>query len=243
MVNLEEHQVAITLEQAENVSIIVAESIRRGLGPRAATIALVTAWQESGLRNLDYGDLDSIGLFQQRPSQGWGTVEQILDPWYSAGKFYEVLITIDNWDERDITEVAQAVQRSAYPDAYRQHEWKGRVWASSLRGWSSESLTCRVHQSITGSTANISSFLTRTYGSALPITINANSITLSAPNELEAWAIAQLALARIGVDGVSAVQVGNRQWVHDPWDWGLWIDTDSAAAPNPKTTVIITLNP
>ena len=72
----------LDLEQSQNAAIITAESIRRGLPAHAATIALVTAMQESKLRNIDYGDRDSLGLFQQRPSQGWGTAKQIMDPWY-----------------------------------------------------------------------------------------------------------------------------------------------------------------
>ena len=135
-VTVDDFTTALTWEQAENVSIIVGESIRRELPPRAATIALVTAYQESDLRNLDHGDRDSVGLFQQRPSQGWGTVEEIMDPWYSAGKFYEALVTIPDWQNGIINDVAQAVQRSGYPQAYAQHEPKGRAWASALTGHS-----------------------------------------------------------------------------------------------------------
>jgi murein DD-endopeptidase MepM/ murein hydrolase activator NlpD len=78
--------------------------------------------QESGLRNLTGGDRDSIGLFQQRPSQGWGTPQQLADPAYQAGKFFDKLITIDGWQQMPLTDAAQAVQRSAYPDAYAKHE-------------------------------------------------------------------------------------------------------------------------
>lgn len=69
------HTTTITPEQARNAAIIAGVSIRRDLAPRAASIALATAYQESGIRNLDYGHADSLGLFQQRPSKGWGTVE------------------------------------------------------------------------------------------------------------------------------------------------------------------------
>ncbi len=124
MVTVEGFTTTLTQEQSVNASIIVGESIRRGLPARAATIALVTAYQESDLRNLDYGDRDSIGLFQQRPSQGWGTVEEIMDPWYSAGKFYEHLVLVPGWESDVINDVAQAVQRSGHPD-YAQHEGEG----------------------------------------------------------------------------------------------------------------------
>jgi hypothetical protein len=85
----------VDLEQAHFASIIAGVAVRRGLPPRAASIALATAYQETGIRNLDYGDRDSVGLFQQRPSQGWGTKKQLMDPDYAAGKFYDALVKID----------------------------------------------------------------------------------------------------------------------------------------------------
>ena len=76
----------LDLDQAHYTSIIAGLSVRRGLPARAASIAMATVYQETGIRNLDYGDRDSVGLFQQRPSQGWGTAEQIMDPYYSTGQ-------------------------------------------------------------------------------------------------------------------------------------------------------------
>ena len=76
--------------------MITAIAIRRGLPPRAATIAIATAIQESKVRNITYGDRDSLGLFQQRPSQGWGTPEQILNPEYSTNKFYDALVKVES---------------------------------------------------------------------------------------------------------------------------------------------------
>ena len=81
--------VDLTLEQAENAALITAIAMQRGLPARAASIALATAYQESEILNIEHGDRDSVGLFQQRPSQGWGTVEQILDPVYSTNAFYD----------------------------------------------------------------------------------------------------------------------------------------------------------
>ncbi|NDU79159.1 hypothetical protein GWI34_42250, partial [Actinomadura sp. DSM 109109] len=116
--------------------------IRRGLPTRAAAIALTTAMQESKLRNIDYGDRDSLGLFQQRPSQGWGTAKQIMDPWYSSGKFYGELVKFSNWKTVSINDAAQQVQRSGYPEAYRKHEPLAKAWASALTGHSPSALTC-----------------------------------------------------------------------------------------------------
>ncbi|WP_425468294.1 hypothetical protein [Quadrisphaera granulorum] len=131
-------------DQAANAALITAITQQRGMPARAATIALATAVQESKLRNIAYGDRDSLGLFQQRPSQGWGTPEQIQDPVYSTNAFLDVLIKVDGYADEPITEVAQRVQRSAFPDAYADHEPEGRAYASALTGYSPAALTCRL---------------------------------------------------------------------------------------------------
>src|SRR5215213_4622525 len=105
-------EVEVSPEQAGNAATITGIAVRRRLPARAATIALATAMQESRLRNLDYGDRDSLGLFQQRPSQGWGTPEQVRDPVYAAGKFYDHLVQVPDWQTRRLTEASQLVQRS-----------------------------------------------------------------------------------------------------------------------------------
>ena len=136
--------VVLDLEQAEAAAIIAGVAVRRGLPPRAATIALATAYQESGLRNLAHGDRDSLGLFQQRPSQGWGTAAQVQDPHYAAWKFYDALVKIKNYEQLAITVAADRVQRSAYPNAYADHEADARVLASALTGQSKGVFSCTV---------------------------------------------------------------------------------------------------
>lgn len=109
-------------EQADNATTIITVGRDLNVPPRGWVIAIATAIQESGLRNLDHGDRDSLGLFQQRPSMGWGTREQILDPRYAATAFYQRLLQEPGWETMPLTEAAQAVQRSAFPNAYAQHE-------------------------------------------------------------------------------------------------------------------------
>src|SRR3954452_81715 len=134
--------VDLSTEQAENATTIVAVAVRRGLPARAASIALATAYQESKLRNLDHGDRDSLGLFQQRPSQGWGTAAQIRDPYHAVNAFYDALVKVDGYETMKITEAAQRVQRSAFPDAYADHEADGRALASALTGYSPARFSC-----------------------------------------------------------------------------------------------------
>jgi murein DD-endopeptidase MepM/ murein hydrolase activator NlpD len=117
---------SLSAEQVRNAAIIIQVGQERNVPPRGWVIAIATALQESGLRNLpDLGsrnDHDSLGLFQQRPSAGWGTPIQILDPTYAAGKFYAKLMTVQGWQTMSLTAAAQRVQRSAYPNAYAKHE-------------------------------------------------------------------------------------------------------------------------
>jgi len=137
-----DHKVEISGEQAENATLIAAIAVERGLPARAVSIALATAFQESKLINIDYGDRDSVGLFQQRPSQGWGTAEELLDPVYATNAFYDALVQVDGYEDMEITEAAQHVQRSAYPGAYADHEEDARALASALTGYSPAAFSC-----------------------------------------------------------------------------------------------------
>ncbi|MFP8887605.1 C40 family peptidase [Streptomyces mangrovi] len=109
-------------EQIPHARTIVVTGADLRIPRRGQIIALATAIQESRLRNLDYGDRDSLGLFQQRPSQGWGTAEQIHDPVYASERFYTALVRVSGWQQMTVTQAAQAVQKSGYPDAYAQWE-------------------------------------------------------------------------------------------------------------------------
>lgn len=108
----------LTAEQRRNASIILGVGKGMGATKRDLVVSIMTAMQESTLRNLHYGDRDSLGLFQQRPSAGWGTPKQITNPRYASAKFFQALLGIPNRDELSLAGAAQAVQRSAFPSAY-----------------------------------------------------------------------------------------------------------------------------
>ncbi|GLY68219.1 C40 family peptidase [Amycolatopsis taiwanensis] len=112
----------LTAEQRQIVSLIISIGKQRNLSPRAWQIAIQAGMTESGLRNLDYGDRDSLGIFQMRPSMNWGTVAQLQDPVYEINKFYDVLVSVQGWDQLRPGTSAQAVERSAFPDRY--HKWE-----------------------------------------------------------------------------------------------------------------------
>ncbi|MFG2459195.1 heavy metal transporter [Streptomyces sp. NPDC048523] len=138
-----------TPEQAVNAATITAVGTGRGLPERAVAIALATAIQESGLRNITHGDRDSLGLFQQRPSMGWGTPKEILDPTYAAGEFYKHLVKVRGYQDLPLTVAAQRVQRSGYPEAYAKHEPDAELLAAALTGTSAATLTCDGRQDTT----------------------------------------------------------------------------------------------
>ncbi|MET8677616.1 hypothetical protein ABZW18_08500 [Streptomyces sp. NPDC004647] len=153
-------------EQAVNAATIEAVGSSRGLPERAVTIALATAMQESGLRNISYGDRDSIGLFQQRPSQGWGAARQIRDPVYTAGKFYDHLVRVPGYSRLPLTVAAQKVQRSGFPQAYAKHEPDAALLSSALTGRSAGAFSCTTgsDDGTPGSPARVRDRLIRDFG-------------------------------------------------------------------------------
>ena len=112
--------VKLNQSQVDFAYTIYAVAVTKKLPAQAGMLGIMCAMQESTLRNLSYGDADSVGLFQQRPSQGWGSVAQIMNPRYAAGKFFDALVKVRGWQSMAPTQAVQAVQRSAYPDAYAQ---------------------------------------------------------------------------------------------------------------------------
>ncbi|XVU24285.1 NlpC/P60 family protein [Actinoplanes sp. CA-054009] len=175
-----------TRAQVVNATTIVTVGIRRGVPARGWVIAVATAIQESRLTNLgdlgDRNDHDSLGLFQQRPSQGWGTPEQIMDPVYASTKFYQSLLRINDWQEMPLTTAAQAVQKSAYPDAYAK--WEND--AEKLVGTSSgdpQAIAVDLDQCV-----KICPTVTATTGEAGASCAEPNAIFARARSWLTAWA-------------------------------------------------------
>lgn len=134
----------ITPDQAQNATTIAVVGVAKGLPEYAVTIALATAMQESKLLNLDYGDQDSLGLFQQRPSEGWGTPAEILNPVYAATQFYDHLTRLPGWQSMTVAEAAQAVQISADGSLYAQWGTEAADLAKATTGEIPAGLTCEL---------------------------------------------------------------------------------------------------
>src|SRR6185503_17977213 len=118
---------AVTLdpEQAAIAATIAGVAHQRSMPSHAVMVAYAAALQESKLENLSYGDRDSVGIFQQRPSEGWGTVAQLQDPAFASRAFFRVLVKVPNYAKIPVYEAAQAVQKSAYGYAYQQYAQTG----------------------------------------------------------------------------------------------------------------------
>ncbi|MEV3989305.1 hypothetical protein AB0J57_10365 [Streptomyces sp. NPDC049837] len=232
-----------TPEQASNAATISAVGTSRGMPERAVTIALATALQESALRNIRYGDRDSLGLFQQRPSQGWGTEAQILDPVFSAGKFYDHLAKVPGYSRLPLTVAAQRVQRSGFPQAYAKHEPDAALLAAALTGRSPASLTCTSGSRPVraGDPAKVRAELKRAFGELPPggtapdISVPVRTVTAGSAGPEGAtpgggsrggWELAQWAVAQADALGLAEVSYAGRVWSAEESDEG-WRTADS----------------
>ncbi|MBV7700535.1 heavy metal transporter [Streptomyces sp. TRM70350] len=226
-----------TPEQAVNAATITAVGTARGLPERAVTIALATALQESALRNIGHGDRDSLGLFQQRPSQGWGTEEQIMDPIYSAGMFYDHLVKVPGYTRLPLTVAAQRVQRSGFPQAYAKHEPDATLLAAALTGRSAATLTCegRPGATATAGPDAVRSALVRDFGRieqagaevgaatptpTLVTETSGRTVTVPVAEETDGrsarergWQLAHWAVANASALHIERVSYAGREWV------------------------------
>ncbi|WP_328466433.1 hypothetical protein OHA21_46250 [Actinoplanes sp. NBC_00393] len=215
-------EVTLDTVQMANAATIAAVGVRRGMPEQAVVIALATAFQESKLENLDDGDRDSVGLFQQRPSQGWGTVEQIKDPRYAAGKFYSGLKKVKGWQEMRVTDAAQKVQRSAYPEAYEKWADESRVLAAALTGRATGAVECTVSgtPAVRGAEAatTLLASLKLDWGKKLPSTApaaRAAGLTVEVANANIGWRYAHWLVSHASATGLERVRFGDLEW-HAP---------------------------
>ena len=234
-----DREVSLTPEQAANAATIAGVAVRRELPPRAATIAITTAIQESKLRNLQYGHADSLGLFQQRPSQGWGTPEEVTDPVHASESFYDALVQVDGWETGIVTEVAQEVQRSAFPDAYADHEWEGRILASVLTGQETDGtvMGCRLRGAGgTGSAQAVSAKASAQLG-VTASAVEGSMVRFDLPDAASAWSVGTWAVSHADAEDVVRVTVDGREWRRTR-DGLRWHD---AAEPTSPTSVVVEL--
>ena len=219
-VSIESSSFVLQPDQATNATTIAAVAKRLGLPDHAVTVALAAALQESGLHNLDHGDRDSLGLFQQRPSQGWGTPEQILTPTYAAQSFYEHLARVAGWETLAVTDAAQRVQRSGAPSAYAQWEAEARVLARATTGEVPAALACRAPTPHLGvSLGSLNQVLTSELGSPGLGT---------AVDSARGWTVASWLVGHSSQFGVTSVSFEGRTWTPSAGAWEGGAPTSTA---------------
>lgn len=196
-------------EQADNAATIAAVGQQLGMPDHAVTIALATAMQESKLTNLSGGDRDSAGLFQQRPSQGWGTYAQVTDPVHASIEFYDHLRKVSGWEELSVADAAQEVQHSAAGDAYAQWEDEARAAAVALTGQSPAALTCH-NLTIGAPQADLATTADQEWGTS----------TVSGPHPVDrGWAMSLWLVAHATQLGVDKVSFAGRTWTATSGNW------------------------
>ncbi|WP_117214853.1 hypothetical protein [Allorhizocola rhizosphaerae] len=217
--------VRLDAEQMSNAATIAAVGLRRKAGERAITVALAAALQESKLRNLEHqgrrNDHDSIGLFQQRPSQGWGTAEQILDQRYAAERFYKALTKVKGWERMRVTDAAQAVQRSAYPEAYQKWADDAQILAAAFAGKTPGALSCEPARAAAVSAAASERF-SLDFGRSFQTEENFLRVPVTDPTT--GWQVAHWFVAQAEATGVAKVTFGDRQWTPR----GEWVPVEAA---------------
>jgi hypothetical protein len=203
-------QFTTTPDQAANASTIAAVGHRLGLADHAVTIALAAALQESRLANLAGGDRDSIGLFQQRPSQGWGSAGELHDPVYASTAFYRALTKLAGWETLPVTDAAQAVQHSAAPDAYAAQEAEARSLAIALTGEVPAALTCTFTPAAAPVRATWSAALADELGPILPGT---------AVSSTTGWVLAGWLVGHAQTFGFTTVNFSGQTWTPTSGRW------------------------
>lgn len=201
--------VPLSVEQADNAATIAAVGVASGMPDHAVTVALATALQESGLRNLPDGDRDSAGLFQQRPSQGWGTYGEVTDAVHASQRFYARLSQVPTWQTLDVADAAQAVQRSAAPGAYAQWEPLARAVATALTGEQPAALACQgVTPQVPG--GDVAALAQQELGTS----------RLSGPQpQTRGWVVASWLVAHATRLGVARVHYDGQAWTPDSGTW------------------------
>ncbi|MBE1534300.1 hypothetical protein [Actinomadura algeriensis] len=231
-------QMSLSLEQGANASTIAAVAFRKELPERAVVIAYATAIQESHLRNLSGGDRDSVGMFQQRPSQGWGTPEQLRDPVVTTSKFFDGLVQVKDYLDKDLHIAAQEVQRSADGALYAQHEPEGGLLAAAFTGREPATARCWFppDERTEPRRAEAVREMRRAFGGGLKATGDKSAAwtSVAVPGERMGWAVASWAVTHAQPYGLTEVRHAGKVWRadtgHDGWK------TDAEA---PKDRVII----
>ncbi|GAA2354866.1 hypothetical protein [Dactylosporangium salmoneum] len=216
-------EVQLDAEQLANAATITAVGLTRKVPHKGLVIALATAWQESKLENLTGGDRDSIGLFQQRPSQGWGKPEQIADPRYAANAFFTALLKVKGWQDMRVTDAAQEVQRSAHPEAYEKWADESEIMVRALSGDVTSAVACTVSEASSHgpeAARSLGDSLKLDWGTISTADVqNLVGVALKVRETKSGWQYAHWLVAHAQDHGVKRVVYADMQWTASSGAW------------------------
>jgi hypothetical protein len=208
----------LDLEQAGNAATIAIVAAGEKLPERALVIAYATALQESHIRNLEGGDRDSVGVFQQRPSQGWGARERLMDPVYASHRFFAALAKVKDYRHRAVAEVAQRVQRSADGSAYAQHVTMAQTLTVAYTGRRPMAVHCWFMPGRSTGERRTAALreLRRDFGAGAPTVedgrddVDDAAVAVSSPRQ--GWMVASWAVSHAQEYGLREIRYAGRHW-------------------------------
>ena len=230
---------AVTLDpdQAAIAATIAGVAHRRAMPPRAVAVAYAAALQESHLHNLGYGDRDSVGVFQQRPSEGWGPASKLKNPIYASGKFFGALATVPGYLHTPVYKAAQAVQHSADGYAYIQYQPEATALAADFTGDSAHAVWCwsaasdparadlvAAHRALAQTFGPVGSHRAATPG-------DAPTMFVPAPHPAVGWAVATWLVTHAASYGIHDVRYAGFQWQESSGSSG-WTPDKSQEQPD-----------
>jgi hypothetical protein len=203
----------LSVSQAGIAATIAGVASHRGLPTRAVAIAYATALQESKLANLHYGTMDSVGVFQQRPSEGWGTAREIENPVYATSRFFAALVAVPRYRHLPIDQAAQAVQRSADGSAYEQYAGVGTTLARAFTGTQPHAVWCSYGSPIFQSRlAAAKRGLTSAFGELGGRVTSDPAAIVDVVNSRQGWAVAAWLVSHAAGYGISYVRYAGYEW-------------------------------
>jgi hypothetical protein len=233
-------------EQAEVAATIAGVAARHRLPRQAVTIALAAALQESKLHNLDYGDRDSVGIFQQRPSEGWGSATQLQDPVYATTKFYAALTKVHGYAGMPVDRAAQAVQHSADGSAYQQWTDIAGQLTGYFTGKSPHQVSCWYTPSGRANLTGVKKQLRQTFGpggrKAVVVTISTarsgkKNVTVLHVKRAAGWTVAGWLVAHAQAYRLSQVRYAGFTWKAANGNMG-WQRESNPTSPSGKTGIV-----
>jgi hypothetical protein len=229
----------LSVSQAGIAAIIAGVASHRNLPTRAVAIAYATALQESKLANLNYGTLDSVGVFQQRPSQGWGSARQIENPAYAAGRFFAALVQVPRYRHLPIDQAAQAVQRSADGSAYQQYAGVGTTLARAFTGTQPHAVWCS-YGSLAARPRLMAAKrgLTSAFGELGGRMTADPAVVMDVQDSRRGWAVAAWLVSHAADYGISQVRYGGYEW-NGKTGSGQWKALKSSRHARAATSTVV----